>query len=187
MACLRTSLSFRDKRVASPKTRLILFALLSVSPGCDRSQAPDQAPQFAFQHPAAKEVKRLFLTLDVQSEADYRQLPRRDRYLWDVSRFEAEVMNGGVNQYFFNPAGDHAAGCLEALTGIGAKRSHGLLKHACDLFPAGRPSADRSVRQQQLLAMSGGKHVDDLISGEIEVDLYQHMLNYYKSADPKGK
>jgi hypothetical protein len=119
-------------------------------------------------------------------EQDYRDLPRRDRYLWDVSWFETEVMNGGVDQYFYNSAGDHAHECLEALNAIGAEQSHTLLKRACDFFPEGRPSANRGVRQKQLKELARPKHIDDLIDGEIEVDLYQHILDYYHKADPKS-
>ncbi len=147
---------------------------------------PNRTVEFPFQHPAAEEARQLFLTLEVYSEEDYRKLPRRDRYLWDVSWFETEVMNGGVDQYFYNSAGDHAGECLEALQAIGAKKSHSLLSQACDLFPQRRPSANRDTRQKQLRDLVGAKHIDDLIQGEIEVDLYQHLLDYYHKADPTG-
>jgi hypothetical protein len=145
--------------------------------------------EFPFQHPAAKEANRLFRTLEVFSEDDYLKLPRRDRYVWDISWFEAEVMNGGVDQYLFNSAGDHARGCLEALQAIGAKQSYSLLKQACDLFPQGQPSPNREERIKQLdqiRKLPGDKHVDDMISGQIEIDLYQRLLDYYHNADPKG-
>jgi hypothetical protein len=93
-------------------------------------------------------------------------------------------MNGGVDQYFYNSAGDHGVECLEALNAIGATQSYALLKQACDFFPDGRPSAERDVRERQLHDLVGPKHIDDLISGQIEVDLYQHMLDYYRNADP---
>jgi Domain of unknown function (DUF4375) len=109
-----------------------------------------------------------------------RQASRRDRYVWDISWFEAEAMNGGVDQYLFNSAGDHARGCLEALQAIGAKQSYSLLKQACDLFPQGQPSANREERIKQLdqiRKLPGDKHVEDMISGQIEVDLYERLLD----------
>jgi hypothetical protein len=142
--------------------------------------------EFPFEHPAAEEARQIFLTLEVYSEGDYRKLPRRDRYLWDVSWFAAEVMNGGVDQYFYNSAGDHADECLEALKAIGAGQSHKLLRQTCDLFPEGHPSASRDVRQKQLRD-GAMPDIDDAILGEIEVNLYQHMLDYYRKADPKAK
>jgi hypothetical protein len=106
-----------------------------------------------------------------------------------VEWFEAEVMNGGIDQYFYNSAGDHTAACLEALQAIGAKQSAELLQRACDLFPDKMPSSEREIRQKQLRAIAGKKHLDDLLPGdlEIEVDLYQRMLDYYRAAASKER
>jgi hypothetical protein len=146
----------------------------------------EQSIEFPFEHPAAKQAKQLFLTLKVYSDDDYRRLARRDRYLWDIEWFEAEIMNGGMDQYFSNSAGDHIAECLEALDAIGARLSYQLLKKACSLFPAGRPSPTREIRQKQLRDVSGEKYLDDLIQGRIELDLYRRMMDYYQNADPAG-
>jgi hypothetical protein len=147
---------------------------------------PDQPVEFPFEHPAADEARQLFIGLEAYSEADYQTLCRRDRYLWDVCWFETEVMNGGVDQYLANYTGDHAAECLKALEAIGAWQAHSLLKQACDLFPGGQPSADCKTRNQQLRDLAGHEHIDGLIHGAIEVDLYQRMLNYYRKADPQA-
>lgn len=177
----------QDRRVHLPlRIQVILIAvLLNAYLGCTRSPVSERKIEFPFEHPAAEEARKLFLTLEVYSEEDYRGLSRRDRYLWDVKWFEVEVMNGGVDQYFHNSAGDHSVECLEALKAIGAKDSYALLKQAIDLFPQGQPSTHREVRQKQLRELAGAKYIDDLLSGEIEVDLYQHMLDYYRKADPK--
>ncbi len=105
------------------------LALLAVD-GCSRRPAPERAIEYAFEHPAAKEILKIFLKLDVVSEESYRDLSRRDRYVWDVNWFETEVMNGGVDQYMFNSAGDHAAECLEGSEAIGAEPSHRVLQRA---------------------------------------------------------
>jgi hypothetical protein len=133
----------------------------------------------AFEHPAAKEANKVFLTLEVYSEEDYRKLPLRDRYVWDICWFEVEITNGGMDQYLLNSAGDNAGECLEALEAIGAKQAYRLLKNAFDLFPDGRPSADRDVRESQMQRLAGANRIDDMIHGEIEVDLYQRLLDYY--------
>jgi hypothetical protein len=140
-----------------------------------------------YKHPAAEEVRQIFLDLKVDSEDDYRKLSRRDRYLWDISWFEAELTNGGMYQYFLNSAGDHAADCLEALKAVGAKEAYSFLRQACDFFPDKRPSADQEVRQKQLRRMGWPSPVNERISGGIEVDLYQRVLSYYQKADPKAK
>ncbi len=155
--------------------------------GCSQPSMPERPVELPFQHPAAKEIHGIFVTLDVVSEESYRRLSRRDRYVWDVGWFETEVMNGGVDQYLSNSTGDHAAQCLEALAAIGAEKSYGLLKQTCELFPGGMPNSDRETRQQQLRDLRGGKNLDDLIEGDLEVDLYQHLLDYYRGADPNQR
>lgn len=165
---------------------VLLLGALGTLSGCTRPSIPSHAVEFPFEHPAAKEAGELFLKLEVYSEEDYRKLPPRDRYLWDVTWFETEVMNGGVDQYLQNDTGDHIDECLEALQAIGAKKSHSLLTQACSLFPERRPSANRELRQKQLRELTGEKNIDDLIQGEIETDLFQLMLNYYHKVDPKS-
>lgn len=162
---------------------LIVFLIVT---GCDRVPMQNSAPEFPFEHAASEKVRRIFLRIEVYSEEDYRQLARRDRYVYDIRWLETEVMNGGIDQYFYNSAGDHAVGCLEALNAIGAKGSYSLLKNACDLFPDGQPSADRAVRQQQLREITGeDRDIDDLIKdGEIEVELYQLLLDNWNNSDP---
>jgi len=143
--------------------------------------------EFPFQHPAAGEAGHIFHALAVYTEAAYRALPQRDRYLYDVVWFENEVMNGGVDQYLYNSGGDHAAECLEALAAIGAMESYDLLSQACRLFPDAMPSANWTVRREQRQKIAGENYVDDLISGEIEPDLYQRLMSYYRKADPEGR
>jgi hypothetical protein len=68
-----------------------------------------------------------------------------------VESLEAEVNNGGFDQYFFNSSGDDAAGALEALNEIGATRTAELLRGACSRFPGAMPSPERFRRQVDLL------------------------------------
>jgi hypothetical protein len=148
------------------------------------NDTPDNEIEFPFQHPAAVEVKTIFLNLDVRSEDDYRALPRRDRYVWDISWFEAEVMNGGIHQYLANSSGDHAAACVEALTDIGATNALALLTNATELFPKGGPSKDRTEREAQLHEIEGeAADIDDMVEGEIEGNLYELLLDAYRRMD----
>lgn len=176
-----------------------LTCLLLAMPPAPRSQAPDamrEAPmESPFADPAENEVNRIFLELQVYSEDDYRKLSRRDRFLWDVVWFDTEVMNGGIWQYFRNSAGDHWAGCLEALGEIGAKHEYSFLKAACELFPNGRPSADREERKKQIAEIASSTSFDELVNrelGDVEATssastaedktLDQLMLDYYHKA-----
>jgi hypothetical protein len=70
---------------------------------------------------------------------------------------EAEVNNGGFDQYFFNSAGDNAEAALAGLKDMGAAGAAALLERAMAVFPGGKPPADRFKRQevmQQIAAQS---------------------------------
>ena len=61
---------------------------------------------------------------------------------------EAEVNNGGFDQYFFNSAGDNAELALAGLKEMGAVGAAALLERAMTVFPGGKPLADRFKRQE---------------------------------------
>lgn len=61
---------------------------------------------------------------------------------------EAEVNNGGFDQYFFNSAGDNAEAALAGLKEMGAAGAAALLEQAMAVFPGGKPPADRFKRQE---------------------------------------
>ena len=67
-----------------------------------------------------------------------------------VRVLDAEVYNGGFNQYFFNAAGDRAGQTLEALTAIGALDSMAIVAAACSMFPGGFPPAGLVERRKLL-------------------------------------
>ena len=51
-----------------------------------------------------------------------------------VDELEAEINNGGFDQYFFNSAGDKAAEAINALEAIGANKqplSFGSMREVC--------------------------------------------------------
>jgi hypothetical protein len=76
-----------------------------------------------------------------------------DRVAELVRVLDAEVHNGGFNQYFFGTAGDRAGETLEALTAIGALDAMAILATACSLFPGGFPPADQAERRKLLDAI----------------------------------
>lgn len=67
--------------------------------------------------------------------------------------FDAEVHNGGFDQYFFNSQGDHAAATVDALREIGALQAVDFLREAMALFGPEGPSKDRDVRWKQMDAI----------------------------------
>jgi hypothetical protein len=68
-----------------------------------------------------------------------------------VGWLEAEINNGGFDQFFFNSAGDETSATIEALEAIGAHRTAAIVRQACARFPGGMPPADRDARQQLLI------------------------------------
>lgn len=68
-----------------------------------------------------------------------------------VGKLEAEVNNGGFDQFFFNSAGNDSAAILAALDVIGAAKTAALFRRACAKFPGGMPPAEWEVRQGVLL------------------------------------
>jgi hypothetical protein len=71
-----------------------------------------------------------------------------------IDELEAEVNNGGFDQFFFNSAGDEAAAIIQALEAVGASRTAGIVRRACERFPGGMPPADRFARQDVLETVS---------------------------------
>jgi hypothetical protein len=86
-----------------------------------------------------------------------RSLTDTERRLLAAYWVEAEVNNGGFDQYFFNSAGDNAEAALAGLKEMGAAGAATLLEQAMAVFPGGKPPADRFKRQevmQQIEAQS---------------------------------
>jgi hypothetical protein len=67
-----------------------------------------------------------------------------------VGDLEAELNNGGFDQFFFNAAGDRTAETIAALEAIGAKHAASIVRAAAAKFPGGIPPADRATRQDLL-------------------------------------
>lgn len=77
-----------------------------------------------------------------------RSLTDTERRLLAAYWVEAEVNNGGFDQYFFNSAGDNAESALAGLKEMGATGAAALLEQAMAVFPGGKPPADRFKRQE---------------------------------------
>ncbi len=82
--------------------------------------------------------------------------------VWEV---EAEVNNGGFNQFFFNSAGDRANDTASALRAIGAHRAASIVDKATSMFPEG-PPLDRSTRQGILKVIDPEVELFDVVNQE---------------------
>lgn len=76
-------------------------------------------------------------------------LPPRRQLVYIVDRFEAEVNNGGFDQFFLNTSGDAAALLPDALRTLNLPELASMAERANAQFPDG-PSRDRSERLTQM-------------------------------------
>ena len=60
--------------------------------------------------------------------------------------FACEVSNGGIEQFFVNPAGDDWRDTHAALKAFGPKRLTAMFEEALSIFPSGTPSEDHVTR-----------------------------------------
>jgi Domain of unknown function (DUF4375) len=86
---------------------------------------------------------------------------------------EAEVNNGGFDQFFFNSSGDEAAETPDALDTIGAHQAAELARRANSVFPDGGPSKDRQARQAQLDSLDSA---NESLS-ELDAEFYEYPDN----------
>ena len=70
----------------------------------------------------------------------YDGLAEHDKELLSAYEFELEVSNGGLEQYFINPAGDNWEKVYSALKTMGSKRILKIFDETIKLFPNGQPS-----------------------------------------------
>lgn len=64
------------------------------------------------------------------------KLTSAERIVTLLSHANFEIECGGISQYFYNSAGEHATEALAALRKIGAMRAAAALEAALALFPA---------------------------------------------------
>ncbi len=83
-----------------------------------------------------------------------------------IGALEAEVNNGGFDQFFYNSAGDNTAETIQALDAIGAVTMADIVKRAAAKFPHGMPPKDRFARQELLLEISPSAEAFEELDGE---------------------
>src|SRR5687768_15196846 len=77
-------------------------------------------------------------------------LDQREQLLVTIWGLEADVNNGGFDQYYFNSYGDLAQHCPGALRLIGANRTAELVELANAAFGTEGPPQNREERQDRL-------------------------------------
>src|SRR5256885_16300545 len=100
-----------------------------------------------------------------------------------IEDLEAEVNNGGFDQFFYNSSGDNNAETIQALEAIGATTMTDIVRRAAAKFPQALPPKDRSERQGILLQIS----TEADAFGELDAEFYGYaaeltgLLGAYKS------
>ena len=94
---------------------------------------------------------RLHVTRDKLGDG---ALSHAEHVVADVMSVQAEVMNGGFHQFFFNQAGDRVTQSVAALREIGAGAAAAIVVKAGARFPDGAPERNRFARQRQLETLS---------------------------------
>ena len=98
---------------------------------------------------------------------DIESLTEVERTVVCTLLLEAEVNNGGFDQYFFNSSGNWAKYTFVALTNIGASHTAALFRRALAVFPE-MPSADRKIRWEQLDSLG-----DPAIFSQLDREFYE--------------
>ncbi len=84
------------------------------------------------------------------SKLGFEKLSRQEQNVAAVWGLEADVNNGGFDQYFFNASSDLAATAPDALREIGAPDAAAIVDEAVDAFGSDGPASEQTERQQQL-------------------------------------
>jgi hypothetical protein len=79
-----------------------------------------------------------------QRPAALRSMPKGPRFIWTTFWVEAEVKNGGFDQYFLNGWGPFAADAAEGFRAMGVEAYARLVERAVELHR--KESKDRSER-----------------------------------------
>jgi hypothetical protein len=152
---------------------------------------PDLEQAFAMEREDMAVTKIwMYLSKFVEDDPELNTFTQPQRYVLVVEDFEAEINNGGFDQYFVNSAGNHAMTCVKALEEIGADDALDLLKQAIAVFPEGKVPADREERfallekiwekQESEEAPGAWEHLDNRYY-EIGIDLGSLMMKYVRA------
>lgn len=160
LAVLLTGCSTAGTGVQHPTRGSIVLNDRGASPrptGPANVAPTDSTPAAAQEIAAGAARARLFeVTERVLARADsggVDQLSREERTVAAIWLLEADVTNGGFDQYFFNGSGDLAAVAPQALREIGAEDAATIVEEAVSAFGTEGPAVDQTERQQQMVRL----------------------------------
>ncbi|PDS80614.1 DUF4375 domain-containing protein [Rhizobium sp. L43] len=79
-------------------------------------------------------------------EVEIERLPKPLKQIFVVNYFNAEMLNGGVHQFFFNPSGQYAPEVAAALREIGLEAHADAVQRGIDMFSKPYPKDARRRR-----------------------------------------
>ena len=138
-------------------------------PGSDppvRRVVPARPPGVAS---AAMDMNRWLIDLSERSsarffETPFEELTEPERVFVAVWTLEADVNNGGFDQYYLNSSGDHAWFAPTALRAIGAEQAAAIVEKANAEFGPDGPPRDHEIRLAEFdeVSVKAAKRWDDL-------------------------
>jgi hypothetical protein len=122
----------------------------------ERMRALEREARLPLDELLALEDARVVCALETRiAGKDQRGAPlaAAERLLFVVIRLDAEISNGGFDQYFFNSTGGDAPDAADACRAVGLDRHAKLVERAIAAVPFAM-SADTDERREQLEALS---------------------------------
>jgi hypothetical protein len=121
-------------------------------------------------------------------EWHFHRLNEAERNFFCVAVLDAEVCNGGFDQYYFNSPADVVREVIDALRAIGATETAEIVIAANGLFKDGCPPLDDAERQDLLSAMDDEARMKFeplnerffTISDDLDNQLYGYALKHKK-------
>ena len=104
-----------------------------------------------------------------QEQGGYTSLTRPQQHYCSVFMLDAEINNGGLDQYFVNGSGDQWRDALEGLKAMNDLNRAGVLEEAAAKFGKDGPSMERRTRQRQLATIA---RANEDAFGELQVRYY---------------
>lgn len=140
--------------IGHPEAESLILKTLALESG--PSTSDDEKKRLEWKKEAAAEALCMLRGIPQPVDLAYEKCENRNRIppislmnIVLVSDIDAEVNNGGFDQYFFNNSGDQADKAIHALQAIGATGKAQILRKSLALFGPQGPSKNREERHHQ--------------------------------------
>lgn len=128
-------------------TIYILILLIFIN--CNKMSNIEKALLIEDETESLLKIQEIIWEKAEQSE-DFENLTEAEQTFVYVEALEAEVNNGGFDQYFFNTNGKYSEETLEALKKIGAVKTYKIVQEAFRIFPENPIPKDIEKRRDLL-------------------------------------